>query len=206
MADADQLVSFRAAYERHPTALKGAFLLRGADGLPHQVRIASARAVEVSDGAEERIALTPTVLEIAPTMDTFVPFEVSTLDLLPGWYQLECEVAVDGVAGTVRPGDAFSMPWPRSQVRRGSVAIERTVGAVRWETLECAGDCIRIGYTAAAPPQVRLRAGGAPLHVLSVDHDDEAGTGRVRAYPALRAHERIEVEVRGEPAFDVSLP
>ena len=37
-------VSVRAAYERFPVSVKGAFLLRGADGLPHQVRIESARA------------------------------------------------------------------------------------------------------------------------------------------------------------------
>ena len=30
-------VSVRAAYERFPVSVKGAFLLRGADGLPHQV-------------------------------------------------------------------------------------------------------------------------------------------------------------------------
>jgi hypothetical protein len=206
VGDAGQVVSFRAAFERHPAAVKGAFLLRGADGLPHQVRLGSARAAEVTGAGEERIALAPAVLEIAPTMDTFVPFEVSTLDLLPGWYQLECEVMVDGVPALARPGEPFSMPWPRSQVRRGTVAVGRTVGEVRIEAVECAGDSIRVRFTSASAPHVRLRADDTPLHVLSVEHDVETGVGRIRGYPVLRSHERLTIELRGELPLEIPLP
>ena len=64
-----EAVSVRAAYERFPVSVKGAFLLRGADGLPHQVRIESARATECSGRGGRVIGLEAMVLEVAPTLD-----------------------------------------------------------------------------------------------------------------------------------------
>lgn len=206
MIDVDEAVSFRAAYERNPAALKGAFLLRGADGMPHQVRIEAARATEVAGGSQERIAIEPTILDIAPTMDTFVPFEVSTLDLDAGWYRLECDVVVDGTAGVVHPGELFAMPWPRSQVRRGTVTVGARMGEVTIAAVECAGDSIRIAYESPAAPQVRLRVDDAPHHVLAIEHDDETGRGRIVGYPVLRDDARLSIEVKGQPPVDVALP
>src|SRR5438552_9057190 len=124
----DDRVSFRAVYERFPATVKGAFVLRGADGLPHQVRIESARAAECAGRGEQRIALEATIIETAPTVDTFVPFEVSTMELAAGWYRLECEVLIDGDPALVHPGAPFSIPWPRGAVRRGTVELGRGVG------------------------------------------------------------------------------
>ena len=47
----DDRIAIRAKYERFPAAVKGAFLLKGADGLPHQVRLEDASALELGDGA-----------------------------------------------------------------------------------------------------------------------------------------------------------
>jgi hypothetical protein len=199
-------VSFRAAYERFPATVKGAFVLRGADGMPHQVRIEHARAAECSGRDIHDIGVEPSVLEVAPTLDLFVPFELPTVDLAAGWYQLECEVVVDGSPGMVRPGKRFAIPWSRSAVRRGTVRIGKTAGDVALDELECVGDSMRVTYAAARQPHVKLTVDGAAHQVLEVDHDEGSGRGKVVAYPALRGQERLAIEVRGSPAIEVALP
>lgn len=199
-------VAIRARYERFPAAVKGAFLLRGADGLPHQLRLEDARAAELRGGQARPLGVEPVVLEVSPTQETFVPFEISTIDLAAGWYQLECDVVVDGVPETVRPGDRFSMPWPRAAVRRGTVTIGTKVVAVALETLECAGDSIRISFAADATPTVDLRVDGRTHPVLEVGYDEETGRGRVIAYPVLREDRGLEIRVAGSSPVDVALP
>lgn len=206
MPTVDELVSFRAAYERLPAALKGAFLLRGADGQPHQVRIEVARAVELAGGGSERLSIEPTILEIGPTMDTFVPFEVSTLDLLAGWYEFECDVVVDAVPGVVHPGSRFAMPWPRGRVRRGTVAIGARAGEVAIGSLECVGDCIRISFDAPTMPSVALSVDEVTHRVLEVEFDAATGNGRVIGYPVLRDDARLSIAVPGHEPIQVDLP
>src|SRR5512144_134245 len=162
----DDRVAIRARFERFPAALKGAFLLRGADGLPHQVRLAAARAAELAGGAPRPVGVESVVLEVSPTQETFVPFEISTIDMPPGWYALECDVVVVGEPSTVRPGDRCSMSWPRAAVRRGSVTIGAKVATVSIESLECLGDSIRIAFAADAQPRLSLQVDGAPHAVL----------------------------------------
>ena len=96
--------------------------------------------------------LEPVVLEVSPTQETFVPFEISTIEMPAGWYQLECDVVIDGEPRSYRPGDRFLMPWPRAAVRRGSVSIGAKVASVALETLECLGDSIRLSFAADAEP------------------------------------------------------
>jgi hypothetical protein len=200
-------VSIRAAYERFPAGVKGALVLRGADGLPHQVRLVSTRLTECSGaGDSEPVGIESAIVEAAPTLDTFVPFEVSTLELGAGWYRLECDVVIDGDAMTIRPGEPFAVAWPRGTVRRGTVAVGRAAGEVRVDALECAGDCVRISYEAATEPDVRLSVDGAPHPVLRVEHDDGAGRGRIVAYPVLRIQERLTIEVSGAAPLQVTLP
>jgi hypothetical protein len=199
-------VSIRAAYERFPIAIKGTFLLRGADGLPHQVRIGSARATGCASEGTREIGVEPMVLEVAPTQDTFVPFEVSTMDLPSGWYRLECEVVIDGTASVVQPGPPFSSAWTRGSVRRGSVTIGRKAGGVSWETLECLGDSMRIGFAADEVPSVKLDADGVAIPILEVAFGADTGRGAVVAYPALRSQERLTIGVRGEAPTEVALP
>lgn len=198
----DERVSFRAAYERFPTSIKGAFVLRGADGMPHQVRIGSARAAECGGRASAPIPIEPAIIEVAPTLDTFVPFELPTMDLGAGWYQLECQAIVDGDPATVRPGERFLVAWPRSAVRRGTVEVGTSgVGAV-----ECAGDSIRITYESPKPPHLKLSVDGASHPVLEIEHDAGTAAGRVVAYPVLRQHHLLVIELRDADPIEVALP
>jgi hypothetical protein len=198
----DERVSFRASYERFPTSIKGAFVLRGGDGMPHQVRIEAARASELGGRSSAEIPIEPAIVEIAPTMDTFVPFELSTMELGAGWYQLGCEVVVDGDPGVVHPGERFLVGWPRSAVRRGTVEV----GTAGINAVECAGDRIRIAYEAAKPPQVKLTVDGASHPVLEIEHDDLAASGRIVAYPVLRQQHVLVIGLRDADPIEVPLP
>ena len=202
----EEPVSIRAAYERFPVAIKGTFLLRGADGLPHQVRIGSARTVGCAGEGAREIGVEPIVLEVAPTQETFVPFEVSTVDLPSGWYRLECQVEIDGTSTVVRPGSPFSSGWARGSVRRGSVTIGQKTGPVAWETLECLSDGARLVFAADEEPSLKLEVDGAALPVVDLTFEAETGRGSVLSYPVLRSHERLTIEVRGETPTEVPLP
>jgi len=201
------LVSIRAAFERLPAGVKGAFVLRGADGEPHQVRIERARVTEMAGRGSHAITVEPAILEVAPTLDTFVPFEFAVMDLDAGWYRLECEVVVDGTPSVVHPGKRFSVSWPRTSVRRGTVSIGKKTGDAKLVQLECSGDHLTVTYEApAAAAGLKLTADGAQLPVLEHDHDADAGRGTVTAYPALRTQHRLTIELKGADGVQVRLP
>jgi hypothetical protein len=202
----DPLVSIRAKFERFPAAVKGALLLRGADGQPHQIRLESARVAELGGGQPHPVGVEPVVLEASPTQDTFVPFEISTMEMAAGWYRLECDVVVDGEPSVVHPGEPFVMPWPRAAVRRGSITIGTKVAAVAFETVECLGDTIRVSFASDAQPAVSLAVDGRPHPVLEIEFDSEAGRGRVIAYPVLRGDEHLSIQLQGETPVEVPLP
>jgi len=199
-------ISIRAVYERFPIAIKGTFLLRGADGLPHQVRIDAARADGCAAEGSREVGIEPMVLEVAPTQDTFVPFEVSTLDLPAGWYRLACELTIDGTRTVVHPGAPFVSGWPRGSVRRGTATIGQKTGGVAWETLECANDSLRLAFAADDEPAVKLGIDGASHPVLETIYDVDAGRGSVVAYPAMRTQERLTIAARGETPIELPLP
>jgi len=211
---ADERVSIRAHFERFPASIKGAFVLRGADRDPHQVRIFAARVREVAGGKGIPIGLEPATLEVAPNLDLFVPFEFPITELAAGWYGLECDVAVDGSPSSVHPGKRFAVPWPRATVRRGTVAISKAaqVGSgrkIRIEQLECGPESMRLTYSCAPPEPatIRLAADGEALPVLDAEFDEATGRGRVLAYPLLKARSMLTIDVRGVPApIEVRLP
>jgi hypothetical protein len=118
---------------------------------------------------------------------------------------------VDGSAATVRPGERFSVPWPRATTRRGAIALRRTAQIedgpkVRLEQLECGGDAITLRYVAPGPVDVRLSADGARVPVLDAMFDDEGKAGSVTAYPLLKSQASLTIEIRGAPAVEVALP
>jgi len=207
----DDRISFRAAYERFPATVKGAFVLRGADRDPHQVRIEAARVVELSGGSGLPIDLPVVTQDVAPNLDLFIPFEVPTTDLGPGWYQLTCDVVVDGVAGQEQPGEPFPIPWPRGSVRRGTVDVGKAVaaagGKLRIEHVECGGDSIKVSYTAQEPALIKLTADGMVVAVIARAFDEDSGAGRVVAYPVLKSHRRLGIDVKGAAGpVEVKLP
>jgi hypothetical protein len=202
----DERLSLRAHYERFPATVKGAFVMRGADGDPHQVRIESARVASLAGHGGRHIDIAPVVLDVAPNLDLFVPFEFGTMDLVSGWYQLECDVVIDGTPAKVQPGERFAVPWPRATVRRGGTSISQAAGDVKLGQLECVGDSVRIGFEASEAPQVKLRVDGAPHPTLDVEHDPETGKGRIVAYPVMRTNERLEIDIKGAEPVEVPLP
>lgn len=208
-------LSVRARFERFPATLKGAFILRGEDPDPHQLVLGPARIVRVTGGEGRPIAIAESTLDIAPKQDVFVPFETNVGELEPGWYDLECEVEVDGVRRTYPGGKRFSVAWPRASTRRGSVKVGKDVKAgvvlVRLQQLDCAADHATVAFTTTPPTAVELAlsADGADLPVFDVAWDTETGAGTGTAYPIPKTATatRIEVSTGGASAgVDVALP
>ena len=188
------VVAIRAKFERFPAAVKGALLVRGADGMPHQVRLEAAHAAELSGGTPQPVGVASAVLE------------VSTMDMASGWYRLECDIVVDGDPEVVRPGDRFAIPWPRASVRRGRVTIGDKVSSVALETLECLGDTLRLAFAADAEPTIALSVDGRRHTVLDMAFDEETGRGLLTGYPALRSQRTLTIQIKGEAPVEVALP
>ena len=134
-------VSVQVRFERFPLALRGAFVMRGADGDPHTVRVESCAVARVPAGPAKSIPMEDRLIDLAPTRDLFVPFEVTVTDLEPSWYRVGCTLRVDGARSCEFLGRPFTVPWPRGEVRKGTIAVGRTVplgrGEARIERIEC---------------------------------------------------------------------
>lgn len=199
-------LSIRAHYERFPASVKGAFVLRAADGDPHQVKILLAQAAGLAGEGERSLDLEDVTLEVAPNLDLFVPFEVLIAELVSGWYELRCDLAIDADPVTVRPGKCFSIPWPRATMRRGNVGVANDLGDVRIDHVDCVSDAIKVSYTGEAPAELRLSADGRRLPVLDADFEAASGKGKITAYPVLRSDMSLHIESKGGPSLDVMLP
>jgi hypothetical protein len=208
-------VSVRARFERFPATVKGALVLRGEDRDPHQVVLREARAVGIAGQEGRPITLAPVTLDVAPRRDIFVPFELQVTELEPGWYGLECDLDVDGIAGTFPGGKLFAVAWPRATVRRGQIRVDREVkvgtAKIVVEQVECGGDSIKVHLVAAAVPTMRLSAGKRKLELLGTEHDESSGRTKVTAYPLMKSDDsmRIELKAKGrgiEATLDIALP
>lgn len=210
-------VSVRARFERFPATVKGAFILRGEDADPHQVVFSAANVVGIGLGVSHPMPMATATLDVAPHRDLFVPFEVPVSDLDPGWYTLTCELEVDGIAGTFDGGRRFSVAWPRATVRRGQFRVGKAAalggGKVVVEQIDCAGDSIRVHLRVDPPGSVtvKLTADGDRLEVLDTELDETSGRAKVTAYPLLRSHRTLRIELRGkargeDAALELALP
>ena len=210
-------------YERFPASLKGAFVMSGADGNPHAVRIESARVARIPDGPGKPFAFEAGIVDVAPGKDLFVPFEAPVAEIEPGWYVVESTVRVDGGRSFVFASRPFAIPWPRNDVRRGAITVEKTVQAgktsVRIDRIEMGGDAAAVVWwpeDQAAEPvegglpsdpgtglEAILIADGRPLDVLP-EQAGRAGRGDVRSrgerrtlsYPVPRSTRSLGVGVR----------
>jgi hypothetical protein len=209
------LLSVRASFERFPATLKGAFILRGEDPNPHQVVLGPARIVPVTGGEGRPIAIPESTLDIAPRQDVFVPFETGVAELDPGWYELECEIEVDGLRQTYPGGRRFSVAWPRASTRRGSVRVgkELKLDRVRiaLQQLECAADHVTVQLRTTPPTdlRVRLHADGVAVPVIDVQRDEDTGAAKVTTYPILKSQRAVHIDLsagRASAAVDVKLP
>jgi hypothetical protein len=210
-------VSVRARFERFPATVKGAFILRGEDPDPHQVVFSAANVVGIGLGVSHPMPMAAATLDVAPHRDLFVPFEMAVSDLDPGWYTLTCDLEVDGIAGTYDGGRRFSVAWPRATVRRGQLRVGRAAalggGKVLVEQVDCAGDSIKVHLRVdpVAPVTVKLTADGDRLEVLDSEVDEASGRIKLTAYPLLRSHGTLRIEVRGkargaDAALELALP
>lgn len=197
----DDRVTFRAHFDRYPVTMKGAFVLRAADGIPHQVVFEHGRCAELSGGEGRALGVDGAVVDVAPNLDLFVPFEFPSTDLVSGWYRLECEVLVDGTPSAVAPGDPFVVPWPRASVRRGHVEVGRPIDAGAAKAVVAAVDCgpdsTRVTYGSPEPVALRLAADDRELSTVAHEHDPEEGTGTLTAYPAFRDERQLVIGARG---------
>jgi len=120
-------VRVQTRFDRFPTSVKGAFVLQGGDGNPHSVRFAQVSLARVPRGAARPVPMEDRPFDVAPGRDLFVPFEAPVADLEPGWYAIRSSVQVDGARTWEHRGRPFTMPWPRSDVRRASIPVGRDV-------------------------------------------------------------------------------
>jgi hypothetical protein len=155
-------VEVRTRFERFPATAKGAFVMRGADGNPHTVRLERAAVVRVPTGPEKAVTGVAVQVDVAPSRDLYVPFEASLADLEPGWYALRSWVRVDGGREYAFNSRAFSVPWPRAEVRRGSIRVERSTkvggSTFRIERVELGSDAAIVTWSPAPAPSHRPRA------------------------------------------------
>jgi hypothetical protein len=116
-------VDVSTRFERFPASLKGAFVLRGADGNPHAVRFDWANIARVPSGPDKPVPIEDRQIEVGPSRDLFVPFEVSVTELEPSWYVIRSSLQVDAGRSFGYSSRLFSIPWPRSDVRRGTFRV-----------------------------------------------------------------------------------
>jgi hypothetical protein len=175
-----------------------------------------ANIVGIGLGVAVPMPMSGLTLDIVPHRDVFVPFEMPVTELDPGWYSMRCDLEVDGMPRSYDGGRRFSVPWPRATVRRGVVKVDRTVAVgdarVAIEQLECGGDAVKLHLRVQPPGEVtvRLQADGDRLEVLETEFDEESGRAKVSAYPVMRSHDRLVIQLRGrglgaEGTLEVSL-
>lgn len=208
MSDDD--VSVKARFERFPATIKGAFVVHGEDANPHQVALIEARVASLGPSAGTKLPMPSALVNVPPRQDMFVPFEFSVAELGPGWYELVCDIAVDGAPRTVTGGRRFLVNWPRTTTRRGPVDVRGELGSgdsvVALESMECSTDRSTLRYSAAELATLRVSADGQRLPELSASFQE--GKGVVECYPLLRSNSalRIELAGRASEALDVHLP
>ena len=132
--------------------------------------------------------------EVAPGLDTFVPFEFAIADLESGWYAVRVRRDGGRDRGCVRRAASGSAcRGPDGAVRRGSVDVGKELsgaaGRVAIEQIDCGGDRSTVHVVSDPPvePSLRLSVDGTPLPVLDAADDPDSGAGTVAAYPVLRS-------------------
>ena len=200
-------LSFRAVYERFPVAIKGAFVLRAADGEPHQVRIDQRVAQGVLGAvhrAADRRVRDPRGGADAGHVRAVRGRRPWNLD--PGWYALECRRrrrrhrgdACSRASGSRSAGPAGRCARARSRLAGRSA----TRPSVR---LECAGDS-RADRVRRRGRTDREAVGGRSLRTPSCRSSTiaEAGAGRSSPIPCCAStpssRSRQGRRSRGDPA------
>jgi hypothetical protein len=207
-------------FERFPASLKGAFVLRGADGNPHAVRFDWANIARVPSGPDKPVPIEDRQIEVGPSRDLFVPFEVSVTELEPSWYVIRSSLQVDAGRSFGYSSRLFSIPWPRSDVRRGTF---RLGAAARAGGRMFHVDLVELGPDAASviwredrkgppaeDPESSVIADGAALEIIPESPglpQARLGPGERRTvcYPVPRSTRSLQV-VMTLPSGEESAP
>jgi hypothetical protein len=205
-------VDVSVRFERFPASIKGAYVLRGADGNPHSVQLEEALITRIPRGASLPLPMGEVMVDVAPARDLFVPFEAHLADLEPGWYSVGCRIVVDGTGRWAFFGRPFSVTWPRGEIRRGMVRLDRRMRigdhAVHLERVELLADAAVVVWRVEATPgdeatiQLELASEVGPVDPLPPDapparHRGTAGPERRTAfYPVLRGAGSLSVTAR----------
>jgi len=218
------LLDLTVRFERFPATIKGAFVVQGADGNPHSVEFSGAGLARIPTGPVRLVPLEVDMVHAAPTRNLFVPFEVPVSDLLPGWYTIVVRVRIDSGRPVEYRSRLFSMAWPRSDVRRGTVGLAREVivggRTFRVERVEMASDHAVVAWRVAGSeegserPAVLLRADGEtveplPSDAVTIRERGESREGRALTYPVPRQTGSLSVALRlasGEESEPVPVP
>jgi hypothetical protein len=196
-------VDVRTRFDQFPATIKGAFVLRGADGNPHAVDLLECVLGRIPEGEARALSLGPVRVDVAPARDLFVPFEVGIADLEPGWYAVRSTIRVDAGGTWSFLSKAFAVPWQRELVRRGIVRVGRTVRSGRREfaveSLEMRSDCAVVAWRTerglgeeAVRPVLSLEADGIELEGLPPEaralsvRSEAGGAGHSVFYPVPR--------------------
>jgi hypothetical protein len=221
-------IRVQTRFERFPASIKGAFVMAGADGNPHAVHIESAELIRVPGGPAKPVPLEDRQLNVAPSRDLFVPFEVPVMDLDPGWYQLVSAVKVDGAGVWTFESRPFTIPWPRNDVRRGAMVVGERVSAggteFEVERVELGSDAAVVVWreaegsdAAGAAPEADaiLLADGVELAAVPPFGGSKAfeprqpGERRSVSYPVPKPTRALEVVIRsksGKASGRISIP
>jgi len=212
-------VQVQIRFERFPASIKGAFVLRGGDGDPHAVQFDWARVARIPAGPAKPITLEDRMLDVAPIRDLFVPFEVAVVEMEPSWYVVESSLRVDGGRSFTYSGRPFTIPWPRSDIRRGTVPVSKAVRAAhvdfRVERVELGRDTAAVlwqppgggdeGERKDAPgrdAEAILRADGVELESLPdqvgsrLSEPRTPGERRTLTYPVMRSATSLDLLMR----------
>jgi hypothetical protein len=213
-------LSVRTRFDRFPATAKGAFVLRGEDSNPHQVKVTQARATPLAGRGARPVPVQPVTVDVPPHENLFVPFELSTVDMEAGWYDLEMDLEVDGSPRTLSGDRRLLVSWPRGTLRTGPlpaagrVVVEGISSTV--ERIQCSAESTTVRFTCSPPEplSLRLEADGTRLPALGGEFDETTGRGTAVAYPLLRSHRHLALAFRldrpgkrqGTAVLDLDLP
>jgi hypothetical protein len=212
----EEPIRVQTKFERFPASIKGAFVMAGADGNPHAIHIESAQVIRVPGGPGRPVPLEDRQLNVAPSRDMFIPFEVPVMELDPGWYQFVSEVKVDGARVWTFQSRPFTIPWPRNDVRRGAMVVGERVSAggteFEVERVELGADAAVVVWRevqdsgAGAPDAAAiLLADGVELAAVPpfegsrASESRQPGERRSVGYPVPKATRSLEVVIRLSP-------
>jgi hypothetical protein len=197
--------------------------MRGADGNPHAVELQECVVERIPSGEARAVPMGEVRVDVPPARDLFVPFEAGIAELEPGWYAVRATIRVDAGRTWTFSSRGFAVPWPREQVRRGTVKVGQSVRAgrerVAVDGVELRADCAVVSWRAeggeAAAVDVELLADGREIERIPAEarplgpRPDHGPQVRSVFYPVARSARALVVRAldrAGGGTGEIELP